>query len=225
MELRRKRTKNSKSILIFILMLLFGCNENVEINKAIKIEKKQVTKSKITQEQKSPELFIDIQPYEGIDKELCTYILNELHKVYPQVDLLSAIQLPKSAYYKPRNRFSADTLVKLQKKLAKPNHLILGLTHEDICTKSNGVYDYGILGYAYQSSNTCVVSSKRLKNPNLKEQFYKVAIHELGHTQGLDHCPDKTCTMTDAEGKNNTNNEKGFCVKCKFHLIKKGFVL
>ena len=225
MELRRKRYKKSKSILIFLLLLLFGCNDDIKINKPIKIEKKQVTKSKIIEKQKSPELFIDVQPYKGLDKEIYTYVVNELRKVYPHVNLLTKIELPKSAYYKSRNRFSADTLVKLQKKVAKPKHVILGLTQEDICAKNNGVKDYGIFGYAFQPSNSCVASCKRLKNPNLKEQFYKVAIHELGHTQGLDHCPYNTCIMTDAKGKNNTNNEKGFCVKCKSHLIKKGFVL
>ena len=62
MELRRKRYKKSKSILIFLLLLLFGCNDDIKINKPIKIEKKQVTKSKISEKQKAPELFIDLQP-------------------------------------------------------------------------------------------------------------------------------------------------------------------
>lgn len=46
-------------------------------------------------------------------------------------------------------------------------------------------------------------------------------IHELVHTQGLDHCPDKTCIMTDANSKNTTDNEIGFCKKCNPFLKEK----
>lgn len=42
---------------------------------------------------------------------------------------------------------------------------------------------------------------------------------------GLDHCPDKTCLMRDAEGKNTTNEETGFCENCKEFLLDKGWNL
>jgi len=225
MELCSKCYQKSKPILIFLLLLLAGCNNDTQINERVKIEKKQVKKSNLIQKPKAPELYIDIQPYEGLDDELSKYIFKELSKVQPHVSILPKIPLPSSAYYKPRNRYSSDTIIKLQKIAAKPKHVILGITSKDICSNSNGVYDYGIMGLGYQPGNACVASTSRLKKSNLKVQFYKVAIHELGHTQGLDHCPEKTCIMTDAKGKNNTDNEKGFCKKCKSHLIKKGFNL
>ena len=52
-----------------------------------------------------------------------------------------------------------------------------------------------------------LASSFRLNTKKQNEQFYKIAIHEL-IILGLKHCPDKTCFMSDAEGKNPTNEEK-----------------
>lgn len=46
---------------------------------------------------------------------------------------------------------------------------------------------------------------------------------ELGHTQGLNHCPEKTCLMRDAEGKDHLNELKDFCPKCKSVLVKVGW--
>ena len=56
------------------------------------------------------------------------------------------------------------------------------------------------------------------KKKNKTEQFYKVALHELGHTEGLPHCKNKTCLMRDAEGGNPLNEEKEFCISCKKYL-------
>lgn len=61
--------------------------------------------------------------------------------------------------------------------------------------------DFGVMGLGYRPGKACVASSFRLNKENLDEQFYKIAIHELGHTQGLSHCPEKMCFMRSAEGK------------------------
>lgn len=81
------------------------------------------------------------------------------------------------------------------------------------------------MGLGYQPRQACVVSTYRLSKNNLKEQYFKVAIHELGHTQGLNHCANISCLMTDAKGKNTTDKENGFCERCKAFLKKKGFRL
>jgi hypothetical protein len=56
------------------------------------------------------------------------------------------------------------------------------------------------------------------------EKGVTVVIHGPDHTQGLDHCPDITCIMQDAKGKNTFAHETGFCKKCKASLAKKGWV-
>ena len=65
----------------------------------------------------------------------------------------------------------------------------------------------------------------RLTRRNLPTQFYKVVLHELGHTQGLAHCPAPTCFMRDAAGGNPTTQETGFCPRCTTHLRRRGWQL
>lgn len=81
------------------------------------------------------------------------------------------------------------------------------------------------MGLGYCPGNACVVSTFRLARNNTATQFYKVAIHELGHTQGLPHCKNKTCYMRDAEGGNPLDEETGFCAPCTTILRNKGWAV
>jgi len=173
----------------------------------------------------SKSTIIDIQPFEGIPENLVNHIYTELCKIHPSVTLLKPIPLPKRAYYAPRNRYRADTLIFLLRSATKDGHVTMGLTNKDISSDKGIIIDYGIMGLGYQPGKACVVSPFRLSKKNLNEQFFKVAIHELGHTQGLPHCPVKSCLMTDANGKNNTDKENGFCEKCKAYLVTKRWKL
>jgi archaemetzincin len=168
---------------------------------------------------------IDIQPFKGISADIVNFVYSELRKVHPDVRLLKPIPLPKRAYYPKRNRYRADTLIYIMRGQTKDGRVTVGLTNKDISTDNGNIPDWGVMGLGYQPGKSCVVSTFRLSKRNLKEQYFKVAIHELGHTQGLPHCPNKTCLMTDAEGKNNTDKENGFCEKCKAFLIAKGWKL
>lgn len=81
------------------------------------------------------------------------------------------------------------------------------------------------MGLGYRPGNACVASSFRLTKKNKTQQFHKVALHELGHTQGLPHCPDKSCLMRDAEGGNPLDEEKAFCASCRQYLKSKNWKL
>ena len=81
------------------------------------------------------------------------------------------------------------------------------------------------MGLGYTPGQACVVSTYRLAASGRDSQLYKVAVHELGHTQGLQHCKDTTCFMRDAEGGNHLDAEKGFCPDCKRFLRNKGWRL
>lgn len=178
-------------------------------------------KSKLSDLKSEEEITILIQPFEDVKPKQLEEISENIRKIYPKIKILEPIDFPKNAFYQPRNRYRADSIIKYLRTKTPENSVTLALTNKDISVTKGKVADFGVMGLGYRPGKACVASSFRLNTKNKNEQFYKIAIHELGHTQGLKHCPDKTCFMRDAEGKNPTNEEKDFCQNCKKVLRSK----
>jgi len=191
-------------LLIFVMTSFLSCNYKAEVNEPI---------------------VIHLQPFNGIPKSNVTFVHDELQKIYPHIEVNESIALPEAAYYKERNRYRADSLIKFLGTITPKGHVTIGLTDKDISHTKGKIQDYGIMGLGYQPGSSCVVSTFRLSKANLLEQFFKLSIHELGHTQGLPHCSVKTCLMRDAKGKNHIDEITGFCSNCKKHLSSKGWTL
>lgn len=168
---------------------------------------------------------IVIQPFNDFTPELTNSVFAKLKEINPNTILKTPLQLPIKAYYPPRNRYRADSLIKYLSNFGSADTVVIGMTNKDISSTKGSVSDFGIMGLGYCPGNSCVVSTFRLAKTNLSEQFYKLAIHELGHTQGLPHCSNKICFMRDANGKNVLNEEKDFCTSCKSFLKNKGWQL
>lgn len=164
-----------------------------------------------------------IQPFNDLRPENVTGIANRIKKMYPYVRILKPIGFPANTYYQPRNRYRADSVISFLSRNNGNGFVTMSLTSKDISAAKGPVKDFGIMGLALRPGNACVASSFRLDKYNAGEQFFKIAVHELGHTQGLPHCPVKTCFMRAAEGKNPTNEETDFCKKCKQFLISKNW--
>ncbi|WP_228413920.1 Zn-dependent protease [Chryseobacterium sp. CH21] len=194
--------------LLIILLLTYSCSEKKNLIKE-KAEKSAVT--------------ILIQPFKDVKSETVAKVTEGIKNVYPNVKILNAIDFPENTYYKERSRYRADSIIKFLSKETKEGFVTIGLTTKDISATRGKIKDFGIMGLGYRPGKACVASNFRLSKENRDEQFYKVAIHELGHTQGLPHCPEKMCFMRDAEGKNPTNEETDFCKKCKTFLINKNW--
>lgn len=168
---------------------------------------------------------IDIQPFSDLNPQYSTYVYEQLKKNYPNVRLLNAIDLPSNAYIHNRNRYRADTLIRILKSYTVDKHVTIGLTSRDISSSKGKHNDWGVMGLGYCPGKACVASTYRLDKRNRKQQFFKVSIHELGHTLGLNHCTIRWCYMRDANGKNPINEEHNFCSNCKKILQEKGWVL
>ena len=168
---------------------------------------------------------IVIQPLGSFKTQQAKKVFEEIKAINPKVVLRSNISFPENFYYKPRNRYRADSIIKSLKNNIGKDSVIVGLSNSDIGTTKNGIKDWGVMGLGYRPGNACVISTFRLSPKNRREQFYKVVLHELGHTQGLPHCPEKMCLMRDAEGGNPLDDEKDFCKSCKTYLIEKRWKL
>ena len=184
-------------------MMIFSCNKKNTIEKL------------------SEPKYITIQPFGDLKPNEVSKIETEIKKVYPYINVLKPIAFQKNAYYAPRNRYRADSIIKYLNSRTE-NNTIIGLTSKDISVTKGNIADYGVMGLGYRPGNACVASNYRLSKSG-ESQFYKIALHELGHTQGLKHCPEKSCFMRDAEGGNPTNEETDFCKSCKKFLQSKNW--
>lgn len=119
--------------------------------------------------------------------------------------------LPEDTYYPPRRRYRADHLIAWLAK-GGPGTKVLGLTNVDVSTSTHGRKDWGVAGLGYLGGRSAVASSFRTKDS--LSRFADVAVHEVGHTLGLPHCPTLGCTMRDANGKL-ARIGTGFCARCR----------
>jgi archaemetzincin len=138
--------------------------------------------------------------------------------------------LPKAAYYRPRNRYRAEKLLEHLATLHGDVFRVLGVTEVDISTTKGNTFDWGILGLASIDGQTCVLSAFRCRRSardraHAEERLGKTAVHELGHTFGLEHCPASGCLMRDGGGTVlTTDGERDLCAGCRTKLRERGLL-
>ena len=148
------------------------------------------------------------------------------------VRVLPCQDLPRTAYYPPRKRYRAERLLTyLNQRMPKDGWRILGLTDVDISTTKDRYPDWGVMGLGELPGTATVISSfrcrKKARNQaHAIERLAKVAVHEIGHTLGLPHCPTRGCLMEDAMGNvTTTDRERDFCPLCRGLAKRNGFTI
>lgn len=164
-----------------------------------------------------------IQPFGDFDTSLTKKIEKEILKCYDVETVISSpCDLPDSAYYAPGDIYSSITLLNFLHKINEGHYKkIIGLTNRHIYHAKDNYPYWGIFGLSDIGDTACVVSSYRIKLYSPADKYYSrlvnTVIHELGHSFGLEHCPDKTCVMAAWYGSwdniDKMNNE--FCADCK----------
>ncbi len=140
------------------------------------------------------------------------------------VEIASTIELPEQAYKKGRGQYSAPILIDLIKPVETQHAIrVLAIVDADIYSAERQF----VFGHAEQESHTAIISLYRLR-PELPpdttlflNRAAKEALHELGHTFGLDHCPANKCVMHFSHSLSDTD-VKGlaFCSKCQPKLLQ-----
>ena len=172
---------------------------------------------------------IAIVPFSDVNRDLIAELKSSLQKqLTADIFILSSTRLPTNAFYKPRQRYIADSLLEFLKRInEKKFEKILGVTKKDIATRKGKIENWGILGLGSCPGEACVISSFRAGKNKVSNKIFlrrmsALALHELGHTYGLEHCSTTTCLMKDANGKMNLDDGNTYCKKCKDYLIDKG---
>jgi archaemetzincin len=142
-----------------------------------------------------------------------------------------ALELPRSAYYPKRGRYRAERLLDFLVERGWPEaRVTLGLTAVDISTTKPPYEDWGILGLATLDGRSAVLSSFRCRRgardqAHARERLAKTAVHELGHSFGLEHCPTPGCIMHDGEGSvRTTDTEHDLCPETRERLTAAGLL-
>lgn len=152
-------------------------------------------------------------------EELVAAVERSLRETYQvEVRRHAAVPLPREAWYAPRKRYRADTLLGYLGGLVADmpaGTRALGLTSVDISTTKDKFKDWGVFGLGELGGTAAVVSGFRLWRKTTDKQKIEwrvtnTAVHEVGHVLGLDHCEEPRCVMLDAEGGiTNTDESNG----------------
>jgi len=142
------------------------------------------------------------------------------------VQIDSTLSLPDDAFDRARSQYLSDNLLDLLRQHPHKSEHTLGVTGADIYTHGLNF----LFGQADGVNRVALISLSRLKDEDgavpegdklLYERMLKEAVHELGHTLGLDHCEDAGCVMHFSNSLADTDVKGGyFCGRCRPKLIE-----
>ena len=166
-----------------------------------------------------------VTPIGAIDASLCEAVSSEAGQFFGiPTRIVTLINNVDFAYDAERNQYCSTRILEKLDLAAPPWAVkLIGITRVDLFIPIlTHVY-----GEAQLGGRACIISTCRLdenpypfKNrPSLQTRVVKEAIHELGHTFKLRHCPDRSCIMHYCRSIQDVDQKSSqFCRHCTVML-------
>ena len=134
--------------------------------------------------------------------------------------LLPPVEVPSDSYDGQRGQYDCARFLDLA--MDARGDRVLGITSVDLFAPGlNFVFGRALLG-----GKGCVISIARLQHSEggiFAGRIVKEAVHELGHTLGLDHCRNARCVMFFSNSIADTDRKGDwFCDRCRADLERIG---
>jgi len=140
---------------------------------------------------------------------------------------IAPLEHPAYAYDARRRQYLSSAILDRLRALPLPRTgraRCVGIVDEDLYVPELNF----VFGQASLGGGEAVIALPRLRqgfydlpeNEALfRERTIKEAVHELGHTYGLRHCPDRRCVMHFSNSLHDTDvKHVGFCRRCQHNL-------
>lgn len=171
---------------------------------------------------------IALVPFGSIDPSLLIVLAEELEAVSGRrVGVLPPLPTPEEAYEVWRKQYRATVFLQRLLPVKEAGwERVLGIANVDLYVPGLNF----VFGEADPTIGVAVFSLFRLQPgaelPDAEAQLCRraltEAVHELGHTYGLRHCPDPACVMFFSNSLADTDRKgSAFCRRCQEVLLRR----
>jgi len=168
---------------------------------------------------------ITLVPIGIVEEELLSRVGDALAEVFGRhVEVADLLPHPDYAYNERRQQYLAGAVLAQLRKRKLAGECVLGIVGVDLYAPNLNF----VFGQASVRGREAVIALPRLRQsfyglPEEPDLFLarviKEAVHELGHTYGLSHCPDARCVMHFSNCLEDTDLKSHcFCVACRARI-------
>ena len=169
-------------------------------------------------------MIIEIVTIGETSRQLLSDLVSKLAEIYsPLIEscvIGAALELPPAAYDPHRKQYRSDIILERILHRITGENKVLAITDVDLYIPTlNFVFGQAQYPGRIALISICRLDPKFYDRPSsyeiLLERATKEATHELGHTLGLDHCPNPSCVMSFSNSIFEVNRKSStFCDAC-----------
>jgi archaemetzincin len=162
---------------------------------------------------------INIQPLGNVKQQYLDTVKHIVEQFYGfKCVIKDKIEFTPDLLGNSKKRYGAKKIIT---KFNNPKNLLI-ITEKDITAPKGNNPEWGVIGLGFRPGTTAIISTNRIQKnvpyATFIDRLKKVAIHEIGHNLGLDHCTSNSgCIMNDAKGTAKEIDSEKFwiCNKCR----------